>query len=255
MVAALFIAGLLLDSPASSTTTAAQSAAPIREIVYNFSDDESSEYTTDQSPQDQNGLGGSVVQSTSTGLAAPPESTRRNSGFHGTMTVDVLEVDSSGYLKAEVKENTNAENGAKPFDATFIVRPDGELVRVAGSDDSDMTSLMRYFGTSYFADHPLIEGQQWSTDLTYGKTEFQTDTTVTATNGDAVSIKSTAKAVKGIGNGSLTIETNLVYNAPKLVPLKLDVIQIRSGSGDTASAEQVSHFHFERVSDSLDKAG
>lgn len=253
MFAAFLAAGLLLDTPASSSSTQTQAAGPLREIVYNFSDDESVEYTTDQSPQDQNGIGGSIVQSTSTGLAAPPESSRQTSGFRGTMTVDVLEVDSSGYLKAEVRESTNAENGAKPFDATFIIRPDGELVRVAGSDDGDMTSLMRYFGTSYFADHPLVEGQRWSTDMTYGKTEFQTDTTVTATSGDAVSIASTAKAVKGIGNGSLTIETKLVYNAPKLVPLKLDVIQIRAGSGDTASAEQVSHYHFERVSDSLDK--
>ena len=253
MFAAFLAAGLLLDSSATSSSSQPQASAPLREIVYNFSDDESTEYTTDQSPQDQNGAGGSVVLSTSTGLAAPPESQRRTSGFHGTITVDVLEVDSTGYLKAEVKESTDAENGAKPFDATFIVRPDGELVKVSGSDDPDMTSLMRYFGTGYFADRSLIEGQQWSTDMTYGKTEFQTDTTVTAASGDDVSIKSTSKAVKGIGNGSLTIETTLVYNAPKLVPVKLDVVQIRSGSGDTASAEQVSRYHFERVSDSLDK--
>ena len=253
MFAALLAAGLLLDSPTASSSSQAQAAAPLREIVYNFSDDESTEYTTDQSPQDQNGVGGGIVQSTSTGLAAPPESTRRTSGFHGTMTIDVLEVDSSGYLKAEVKEQTNADNGRQPFDATFIVRPDGELVRVSGTDDADMTNLMRYFGTSYFADRSLIEGQQWSTDLTYGKVEFQTATIVTATNGDDVSIKATSKAVKGIGNGTLTIETNLVYNAPKLVPVKLDVIQTRSGSGDTASAEQISRYHFERISDTLDK--
>ncbi|HET9342510.1 MAG TPA: hypothetical protein VFO25_06325 [Candidatus Eremiobacteraceae bacterium] len=188
MFAAFLVAGLLLDSSATSSSSQAQASVPLREIVYNFSDDESTEYTTDQSPQDQNGFGGGVVQSTSTGLAAPPESSRRTSGFRGTMTVDVLEVDSTGFLKAEVKENTDAENGAKPFDATFIVRPDGELVKLSGSDDADMTSLMRYFGTSYFADRSLVEGQQWSTDMTYGKTEFQTDTTVTATSGDNVSI-------------------------------------------------------------------
>lgn len=252
MFAAFLTAGLLLDSTASSSSSQAQASAPLREIVYNFSDDESVEYTTDQAPGDRDTSSG-TVQSSSTGLAAPPESQRQASGFHGTMTVDVLEVDSSGFLKAEVKESTTAENGRQPFDATFIVRPDGEVVKTSGSDDPDMTSLIRYFGTSYFADRSLIEGQQWSTDLTYGKVEFQTATTVTATNGDDVSIKATSKAVKGIGNGTLTIETNLVYNAPKLVPVKLDVVQVRSGSGDTASAEQVSHYHFERVSDTLDK--
>jgi len=252
MFALFFAAGLLLNSSASSSSSQARASAPLREIVYKFSDDESVEYTTEQAPEDPTTSSG-TIQTATTGLAAPPESQTRTSGFHGTMTVDVLEVDSTGFLKAEVKESTTAENGAKPFDATFIVRPDGELVMVSGSDDADMTSLMRYFGTSYFADRPLVEGQQWSTDMTYGKTEFQTDTAVTATSGDNVSIKSTSKAVKGIGNGSLTIETSLVYNAPKLVPVKLDVVQIRSGSGDTAHAEQVSRYHFERVSDSLDK--
>ncbi|HEY7995114.1 MAG TPA: hypothetical protein VID24_12955 [Candidatus Eremiobacteraceae bacterium] len=252
MFAAFLAAGLLLDSTASSSSSQAQASAPLREIVYNFSDDESVEYTTDQAPNDPFTSSGSVSTPT-TGLAAPPESQTRASGFHGTMTVDVLEVDSTGFLKAEVKEITTAENGKQPFDATFIVRPDGEVVKVSGSDDADMTSLMRYFGTSYFADRSLVEGQQWSTDMTYGTTEFQTSTAVTGTSGDDVTIKSTSKAVKGIGNGSLTIETSLVYNAPKLVPVKLDVVQIRAGSGDTASAEQVSRYHFVRVSDSLDK--
>lgn len=252
MFVAFIAAALMFDSAAVASSGQAQTSAPMREVVYDFSDDESVEYTTDQAPNDPFTSSGSISTAT-TGLAAPPESSTRASGFHGTMTIDVLEVDSGGFLKADVKETTNAENGRNPFEAVFIVRPDGELVKESGDADADMTSIMRYFGTSYFADRALVQGQQWTTDLTYGTVQYETTTTVTGADGDDVTFKSLAKAVKGIGNGSLSIETTLVYDAPKLVPVTLDVRQIRMGSGDTASAEQVSHFHFQRVSDTLDK--
>jgi hypothetical protein len=251
--AAFVAAGLLSDSPAPAPSGRSASVVPIREVVYDFSDDESVEYTTDQAPPDPFTSHGSVSTS-STGLAAPPESSTRASGFRGTMVVDVLEVDSSGFLKAEVKETTDAENGREPFDAVFIVRPDGELVKVSGNDDPDMANLMRYFGTGYFADRTLVEGQQWTNDMTYGALQFETTTKVTGADGDDVSFALVSKALKGVGNGSLTVETNLLYEASKLVPVKLDVRQVRMGSGDTASAEQVSHYHFERVSDTLDKS-
>jgi len=247
-----FVAAMLLDSTTASSTST-QPAAPMREIVYKFSENLTNEFTTDQAPNDSMNAGGSS-ETSGTGLAAPPESSRRTSGFNGTMTIDVLEVDADGYLKADVKEATDAENGTKPFEAVFIVRPDGNLVKVSGTEDDGMTSLMSYFGTQYFADHDLMQGAQWTTDMTYGKVEYQTSSSVTASSGTDATIKSTAKAVKGLGNGSLTVQTSLVYRASKLVPLTLDVLQIRSGSGDTASSEQTSHFHFDRVSDTLDKS-
>lgn len=245
MLAAFLVAGLLLDSPASSSSS--QAPAPMREIVYKFSENLTAEYTTDQTSS------GYTTTEGSNGLAAPPESSTRSSGFNGTMTVDILEVDADGFLKCDVKESTNAENGRAPFEAVFIVRPDGNLVIVSGTQDEGMTSLVRYFGTQYFLNRTLASGQQWTDDTTYDKVEYQTTTDVTGTSGDDVSMKSTAKAVKGVGNGSLTIESSLVYRAAKLVPVSLDVIQIRQGSGDTSSAEQTAHFHFDRLSDTLDK--
>lgn len=233
-----FVAALLLDSTASPAPSQPAPAAPMREIVYKFSENLTNQYTTDQS---------------SGNLAVPPQSSTGTSGFSGTMTIDVLEVDENGYLKADVKEATDAQNGAKPFDAVFIVRPDGNLVKVSGTDDAGMTSLVSFFGTKYFADQSLAQGEQWTTYMTYGKIEYETTTSVTGTTGDDVSMKSSAKAVKGLGNGSLTVQTSLVYRASKLVPLTLDVLQIRTGSGDTSDAEQTTHFHFDRVSDTLDK--
>lgn len=248
MFAALLAAGLLLDSPAPSSSSQAQASAPLREIVYKFSENLTTEYTTDQTS-----TGYTTTQGTN-GLAAPPESSTRTSGFAGTMTVDVLEVDASGFLKADVKETTDAENGRAPFEAVFIVRPDGNLVKVSGSQDDGMTSLVAYFGTQYFADATLSQGQQWTTDMTYGAVQYEKTTSVTNVSGPDVTMKSTAKAVKGIGNGALTVRTSIVYRASKLVPVSLDVLQIRQGSGDTSAAEQTAHFHFDRISDTLDKS-
>ncbi|HEY7995113.1 MAG TPA: hypothetical protein VID24_12950 [Candidatus Eremiobacteraceae bacterium] len=245
MFAAFLAAGLLLDSAAPSSSS--QALLPLREIVYKFSEDLTTEYTTDQTS-----TGYTTTQSTN-GLAAPPESSTHTSGFSGKLTVDVLEVDPDGFLKADVKETTDAENGRVPFEAVFIVRPDGNLVKVSGTQDAGMTSLIAYFGTQYFADRKLAPGQQWTTEMAYGKVQYETTTSVTRTSGDDVSMKSTAKAVKGVGNGSLTVQASIVYRASKLVPVSLDVLQLRQGSGDTSAAEQTAHFHFDRVSDSLDK--
>jgi hypothetical protein len=236
-----------VDSAASSTQPQAQSTAPLREIVYKFSDNETVEYASDQSTS------GYTVDQSHGGLAAPPESSRTTGGYWGTMTVDILQVDASdGYLKARLHEVTDAENGKLPFDAVFIVRPDGGLVIVSGSPDADMTSLMPYFATSYFGDNPLQQGSEWVSGSVVGKTRYETTTTVTGVSGNNVSIKAVTKAPNGTMHNDLTIDTTLEYNAPKLVPVTLDVLSTLRGAGDTSTAEQVSHYHFDRTSDTLD---
>jgi len=250
MFALVLAAGLVVGAAGGSTAAQPQASGPLREIVYKFSDNETTEYTTDQAPGNQDSSSG-TVSSTGTGLAAPPESSTKTTGFSGTMTVDVLQVDSSGYLKAEVKEMTDAENGKKPFDAVFIVRPDGQLVRASGSDDPDMDDLMQYLGTSYFAGRVLQQGEQWTSTSVFDKTEYDTTTSVTGVNGDDVMLKAEMKA-HGAMSTSNTVDTSIVYNAAKLVPVALDVLRIQQGSGDTSNAEETFHYHFDRVSDTLD---
>jgi hypothetical protein len=248
MLAILLAAALRQADPAPSSSTASPpSPSPIREVVFKFSDDETNEYTTDQ---------GSIEYTTDqldNGLAAPPESQKATGGYSGTMTVDILQVDAtSGFLKAAVHEATDAENGKTPFDAVFIVHPDGALTIVSGSYDADMTGLMPYFATSYFADRLLQQGIQWESSSKFDKTPYTTTTTVVGVNGDDVSLKAVTKAPGGLGAGDLVVDTALVYDAPKLVPVTLDILATRRGSGDTSSAEQISHYHFDRISDTLD---
>ena len=242
---ALFAASLIAGAATTSSSTAS-SSGPMREVVYKFSDDERTEYSTDQS------VNGDVEKSTATnGLAAPPQSQTTATGYSGTMTVDILQVDPSGYLKASIHETTDAANGARPFDATFIVRPDGQLVTASGSPDADMTGLMSYFATKYFGDHVLSQGEQWIDGSIIDKVEYDTTSTVTNVNGDDITIRKVMK-VPGAANGSLYVDTMLVYNAAKLVPITLDIRSTHRGGGTTANAEQISHYHFDRVSDTLD---
>ncbi len=252
----LMLAAALAQASASGSGGTTQSSGPLREIVYKFSDSETSEYSTDQAQQNQDSSSGQVL-STSTGLNAPPSSSTRVGGYYGTITVDVLQVEaSSGFMKVEVHEQTSAENGKNPFDVVFIVRPDGGMAKLSGTDDPDIDALVPYFGTSYFADHTLAQGESWTNDSTFdaGKADemqLETTSTVVGSNGNNVSIKSVTSQ-KNLKRGSWKMETTLLYNAAKLVPINLDVIATRRGGGDTATAEQVSHYHFDRVSDTLD---
>ena len=257
MIPLLLAAALTNGGSSSSAAVAqAQSPAPLRHIVYKFSDSETSEFTTDQSQQNQNSSSGEVM-STGTGLNAPPSSSTRLGGYYGTIAIDVLQVDaSSGFIKVDVHEQTSAENGKNPFDVVFIIRPDGGMAKVSGSDDPDVDALVPYLATSYFGDHPLVQGASWNTNSTFdpGKADemqLLTTTSVVATNGYNVSIKSVTTQ-QNIKNGSWKQESSVLYNAAKLVPITLDVIATRRGSGDTAYANQTSHYHFDRVSDTLD---
>lgn len=223
------------DPAATAVPQPAAAAQPMREIVYKFSDSKISEYTSDEN------------------FGGPPASdTNGTGGYYGTITVDVLQVDGSGFMKVGLHEQTDAENGQKPFDAVFVVGPDGSLRNVSGSYDEDMTDLLAYFGTSYFGDNQLALGNAWQTSSTVDQLQLVTNTSVTAVNGDDATIHSSTTAKAGVMRGSYDVESTIVYRAPKLVPISLDILITRRGSGDTSGAVQKTHERFDRVSDTLD---
>ncbi len=241
IIGILAFAGTTTSSPAPQAQTA---ASPLREVVFKFSYSEKSEYTSSEGDA----------------LAAPPISEGLSGGYTGTLTVDVLQVDpSDGYIKVEARDATDAENGKKPNDATFVVHPDGALTIVSGNYDSDMLTLLPYFGTQYFGPHdPLQQGMQWSDSSTYDIGNSQTipvesTTSVASVSGDDAQIKVSTQTAR-VPNGSFSIDLSLLYNAAKLVPLSLDVRTTRRGFGDSSTGEHTTHFHFQRVSDTLDKS-
>ena len=244
MIAFILSAALLQTATSTVSPAPAASSGPLREVVYKYSYNDKTEMSTSASIGDQ--------------LAAPPTSAGFEGGYNGTMTVDVLQVDpSDGYIKAEVHCETDAANGKKPDDAVFVVHPDGGLTIVSGNYDTDMLTLLPYFGTQYYGPHdPLQQGMQWTDATTFqdGKTEIpaETVTTVTSVTGSSAQIQATTKATN-VGTG-FGIELKVLYNAQKLVPLNLDVRTMVRGESVNSTGERILHYHFDRVSDTLDKS-
>jgi len=231
---AIILAAFLADATPPAPT-AAPSAGPLREIVYKYSLDRKSEYTSGS-------------------YDSPAQSNTQNAGYSGTMTIDVVQVDAAaGILKVAVQDRTNALNDRGGTNGTLVIRADGTVLAVDGKYDQDMTTILPYLATGYFAGHDLQQGAQWVTYSTEDGIDYETTTTVSAVAGNDATVTTETKAQKGIVNGSFDILTKLVYEATKLVPISLDVQVRRNGSGDTAAADQSTHYHFDRVSDTLDK--
>lgn len=239
---AIMLAAILADS-SPPAPTAAPSAGPLREIVYKYS---------------LNSTGTTTAQSYDQGT----DTSTAVGGYNGSMTIDILVVDpSNGYLKAHVKDSTNALNYRAPTEADIIIHPDGELIVTAGKVDEDMATIVPYLGTKYFGDNVLQQGNQWASYSTSDGIDYKTTTTVSGVSGDVATISLETKAEKGVINGAFEIEGKIGYEAAKLVPVSLDVIMTRTGSdvasgGGSGFADEgthMVHYHFDRVSDTLDK--
>jgi len=239
---AIMLAAILADA-ASSSTTAAAAAGPLREIVYKYSLNSTS--TTSAQSYEQG-----TDSSTAVG------------GYNGSMTIDILKVDpSNGYLLAHVRDQTNALNYRAPTEADIIIHADGTLIVTTGKVDEDMATVVPYLGTKYFGDNSLQQGNEWSTYSTSDGIDYKTTTTVSSVSGTVANVSVVTKAEKGVMNGAFEIEGKIGYEAAKLVPVSLDMIMTRSGSNASAGGgsgfadegTHLIHYHFERVSDTLDK--
>jgi len=232
---AIIVAALLADVPTPAPAASPAADAPLREIVYKYSLDVTGSTTIQSYDQ-------AVDSATAVG------------GYHGSMTIDVVQVDpSNGYLKAHVKDSTTALNYRAPTEEDIIIHPDGELIVTAGKVDEDMATIVPYLATKYFGDNTLQQGNQWSTYSTSDGIDYKTTTTVSSVSGDVATISLETKAEKGVMNGAFEIEGKVGYEASKLVPLSLDVIMTRQASGVSDEGSHTVHYHFDRVSDTLDK--
>jgi hypothetical protein len=239
---AIILAAFLADATPPALT-AAPSVGPLREIVYKYS---------------LNSTGTTTAQSYEQGT----DTSTSVGGYNGSMTIDILQVDpSNGYLKAHVKDSTNALNYRAPNEADIIIHPDGELIVTAGKVDEDMATIVPYLGTKYFGDNELQQGNQWASYSTSDGIDYKTTTTVSGVSGDVATISLETKAEKGVINGAFEIEGKIGYEAAKLVPVSLDVIMTRTGSdvasgGGSGFADEgthMVHYHFVRLSDTLDR--
>lgn len=227
---------------AAAPDSGAQTSTPLREIVYRFSFERKVESSVEQfgAPDVNVGLGG---------------------GLSGKMTVDVMQVDDSGTMRLNVTTDfLNAVNAPKPLKCDVVIRSDGSMRIVSGDEPDDITAtLLPYFGTAFFADHPLQEGSTWKVLSPAGDSgQLSTTFNVSNVSADSATITSTGKMSGTSSPGTLSVETKLVYKATLLVPVSLDILITRSATsmsgGTTTPRTATTHYHFDRLSDSRDPA-
>lgn len=238
MLSVVIAATTLAFAPA----TPAPTAAPLREIVYRYS------YSR-------------KVERSVAEYGAPDLNVGTTNGYAGKLTVDVMQVDAANMILVAVTDAvTGTVNVTKPLVGDIVISPSGDVKIVGGEYDLTMTTILPYLSTAYYGDHALQEGATWKL-ITNGADKTQTTTTFNVSNvtTDTATITSTTQAKAADSSGTTSVETKVVYKAALLVPISVDILI--SSSGDTMTAgrpsnqDATTHYHFDRISDSRDKAG
>jgi hypothetical protein len=235
------IAAAALAFANAAPAAATQKPAPLREIVYKFSFDRKVERSVEE-------------------FGAPNLNVGGTNTFSGKLTVDVTQVGDDGSIRVSATEAIDrSENMTKPITADIVIRTNGDLVIVGGETEDDMTTLLPYLATKYFADHDLREGAGWKEISAPGKTQTTTTYSVSNVGADTATVSSVAKATGGSVSGPLSIESKVVYKASLLVPLSLDIVVLQSGNtttgGRASTVDTQTHYHFDRTADTRDTAG
>ncbi len=238
MLSVVIAATTLAFAPA----TPAPTAAPLREIVFKYSYSRKVERSVEE-------------------FGSPDLNVGNTNGYAGKLTVDVMQVDSASMILVAVTDAvTGTVNATKPLVGDVVISPSGDVKIVGGDYDETMTTILPYLATNYFGDHQLQEGATWKLiSLAADKTKTTTTFNVSNVSADTATITSTTQSSGGDSSGTSSMEMKVVYKAALLVPLSLDIYI--TSSGDTTTAGRASnqnattHYHFDRVSDSRDKAG
>jgi hypothetical protein len=238
MISALLAVAVAFAPPITAGTTSsvpmAQPVAPLREIVYDFSYSKSVEHTNET-------FDSGLSSATSKG------------SYSGRVTVDVLKVDpSNGSILIACSESTNADNQKAATSANFVIKADGSVGAAGGSYDENMTPLLPYLATAYFGDHLLQEGAAWQSHMTAQDVQTTTKYNVSKVDGDVATISSVETQSGGSVRSVLTTESKIIYKAPLLVPLMVDVQVYTVGSSFGVDQSARTVYHFDRTSDSRD---
>jgi hypothetical protein len=240
MFSVVIAAAVFAFAPAAPVA-ATHTPAPLREIVFKFSYDRRVQRSVEE-------------------FGAPNLNVGGTNAFSGKLTVDVTQVGEDGSIRVTATEAIDrSENMTKPIAADVVIRPNGDLVIVGGETEDAMLTLLPYLATKYFADHDLQEGASWKVISAPGKSQTTTTYSVSNVGADTATVSSVAKASGADVNGPLSIESKVVYKAPLLVPLSLDIVVLQSGDTTTAgrasTVDTQTHYHFNRTSDTRDTGG
>ncbi len=235
-VAAMLIAGDgasntgTVASPAPAASSAP--AGPLREIIYNIAETDSSSGTA----TDYGGTAGGS-----------------DSGWdQGKLTIDVLQVLAGDIIAVHVSEAWN-NLGGKAFAATGYVGPDGTLSIVQGTYSAVMETILPYVATGFIASHNMTLGTAWDLSGDADKVHYEHHYAITKIDGADVTITVNGKMTgAGMAMFPTTEQDSIVYRPARLVPISGDFTTRTRSSNGSEDSTVTHNLHFQRVSDTRD---
>lgn len=234
-VAALLAGG----APAIGTVVA--EAKPLRSVVYKVSYSRREELTIQH-------YGGGEAG------ASNPGGQVTTSGDSGTITIDVYSVINNDVV-AVVTERWNSHSTSSVFKGA--VTPEGSLIEYPPEISAVSRALLPLFASQFTTGTDLSQvGARWVIDASPPDYQIKTTYSVKAVSGDVVTLSETRNAKSKSPNAMDTIVTGtLAYKPHVLAPLSGDLVE-RATRSEAGSTDEINtNLHFERVSDTLDKAG
>ena len=216
-------------------------AKPLRSVVYRVSYSRREELTIEH-------FGGGAP-----GAANPGGQITRTSD-DGTITIDVYTVVNNDVI-ALVTEHWNSQSSSSAFKGA--VTPDGSLIEYPPQISAASRTLLPLFASQFTSGTDLSQvGARWVIDASPPDYQIKTTYAVKAVNGDVVTLTETRNAKAKSPNAMDTVVTGtLAYKPRVLAPLSGDLVE-RATRSDAGSTDEIeTNLHFERLSDTLDKAG
>ncbi len=228
----------------STTFASADTAKPIRHVVYHFDVSMRSTLTTHSSGIDD-GTGASGMADYSGGSADK-----------GTIAFDVMQAGSDGGLAVQVSEA--AQNTRSAAATTCVVYNDGRLIcDPNGKVNEEEMALLQVAGRNFVDPTQFDAHKHWKVSGASGP--YTTSTDYTMTGGDPAGIVAIAlqrvDKVDGAQGYNATTDGTLLYDMPLSIPtsLKEDTVMRQSrGMGQDNRVD--THITLNLLSDSLANA-
>ena len=241
-VAVLLSSGVGSPPPVASAPAPAATApaAQPREVVFQFTYDESQEQTTSEFGQ-------------------PPDTQTMLSGYTGKVVVDFLGPPGDDVVHLSVTETSDAANNKRPIVRELFLRGGGHLYFVgpapvvdANTEQSpaegiELFLLLPYLAPDWSGSHPLESGSSWQTDR-FG--DFQNIGAKYSVSGIAkgvASIEADSTAASPVP-GALSLQVRVAYDTGAKLPISLDAYAYWLQGGEVGRDDHA-HYHFKLVSD------
>jgi len=229
---------------AFGATATADTPAPVRHLVYDFTYSNTQTQTAHDSgiSSSDSDAKGAVGSSGSLAAAAPSSGMAQSSAAasdRGQIVVDINRVQPDGGLVVSISENAHDKRSALP--ATCVVYGNTNMVCDTSKQiNTEELALLRVLGSNFVDPAQIDAKNHWRVDQSGATNSDVADYSIAATNGNVMKIAS-LRVLKETGAQGFTATTNgtITYDAQRLVPLGLIEDEILRQNGGMGSYTEV----------------